>query len=106
MATDNQNKANQAEVAATQNLEVVLELTPAQHEALKLMDKSDDIKSIAKSALDARIKGAFKYYAERIEKNAAELYDNSSRRGAKWDISKDEYLKLAVQTVSSVMQKL
>jgi hypothetical protein len=36
----------------------------------------------------------------------AEIYDNSSRRGAKWDISKDEYLKQAARESLAILAEL
>jgi hypothetical protein len=75
-------------------MQITITLTDAQESALFMMGKDEDAQqAIAQSTFTARIKGDFKRYREAENKVNAEIYDNSSRRGAKWPVSKDEYLK-------------
>ena len=75
-------------------MQITITLTDAQESALYMMGKDEDAQqAIAQATFTARIKGDFKRYREAENKVNAEIYDNSSRRGAKWPVSKDEYLR-------------
>jgi len=75
-------------------MQITITLTDAQESALFMMGKDEDQQAaIAQATFTARVKGDFKRYREAENKVNAELYDNSSRCGAKWPESKDEYLK-------------
>jgi hypothetical protein len=86
---------------------ITVTLTEAQEAALYMMGKDEDAQSaMAQATFNARVKGDFKRYREAEYKVNAEIYDNSSRRGAKWDISKDEYLKQAARESLAVLAEL
>ena len=75
-------------------MEITITLSNAQESALSMMGKDEDAQqAIAQATFTARVKGDFKRYREAENKVNAEIYDNSSRRGAKWPVSKDEYLR-------------
>ena len=75
-------------------MQITITLTDAQESALYMMGKDEDAQqAIAQATFTARVKGDFKRYREAENKVNAEIYDNSSRRGAKWPVSKDEYLR-------------
>jgi hypothetical protein len=81
-------------------------LTAAQQKALKLMDKLDDRNKIAQGAIDARIKGAFKAYADKAEASLAKVYDDASRRGFKIDKAKDVFIAEYMREVKAVSVEL
>ena len=88
-------------------MEITITLTDAQESALFMMGKDEDQQAaIAHAAFTARIKGDFKRYREAEYKVNAEIYDNSSRRGAKWPVSKDDYLKTRAQESSDIIAQL
>jgi hypothetical protein len=82
-------------------------LTDAQESALYVLGKDEDAQNaMAQSTFNARVRGDFKRFREAEAKVNAEIYDNSSRRGAKWDISKDEYLKQAARESLAILAEL
>jgi hypothetical protein len=82
-------------------------VSDAQESALYMMGKDEDAQTaLAQSTFNARVKGDFKRHRVAETKVNAEIYDNSSRRGAKWDISKDAYLKQAAQESRDVLTEL
>ena len=82
-------------------------LTDAQESALYMMGKDEDAQqAMAQATFNARVKGDFKRYRVAEHKVNAAIYDDSSRRGAKWDISKDEYLKQAARESLAVLAEL
>ena len=86
---------------------ITITLTDAQESALYMMGKDEDAQSaMAQATFNARVKGDFKRYREAEYKVNAAIYDDSSRRGAKWDISKDEYLKQAARESLAVLAEL
>ena len=88
-------------------MQITITLTDAQESALYMMGKDEDQQvAIAQATFTARIKGDFKRYREAENKVNAEIYDNSSRRGAKWPVSKDEYLKTQAQESSDIIAQL
>ena len=88
-------------------MELIINITEAQAAALHMMGKDEDAQqAIAQSTFSARVKGDFKRYREAENKVNAEIYDNSSRRGAKWPVSKDEYLKAQCKESLSVLAEL
>jgi len=88
-------------------MQITIALTDAQESALFMMGKDEDQQvAIAQATFTARIKGDFKRYREAEYKVNAEIYDNSSRRGAKWPISKDEYLKTQAKDSLAILAKL
>ena len=75
-------------------MDITITISDAQESALYMMGKDEDAQqAIAQATFTARVKGDFKRYREAENKVNAEIYDNSSRRGAKWPVSKDEYLR-------------
>ena len=75
-------------------MDITITISEAQESALFMMGKDEDAQqAIAQATFTARVKGDFKRYREAENKVNAEIYDNSSRRGAKWPVSKDEYLR-------------
>jgi len=88
-------------------MQITITLTDAQEAALFMMGKDEDAQqAIAQSTFTARVKGDFKRYREAENKVNAEIYDNSSRRGAKWPVSKDEYMKTQAQESSDLLVQL
>lgn len=90
--------ANQNEVAeqvVREGMVAMVELNQAQADAVSMMGRSEELDAIARATLSARIKGDFKRYREAETKVNSQIYDDSSRRGAKWPMSKDEFLKSA-----------
>jgi len=88
-------------------MRITFTLTDAQEAALFMMGKDEDQQAaIAHATFTARIKGDFKRYREAENKVNAELYDNSSRRGAKWSVSKDEYLKTQAKDSLAILAEL
>jgi len=88
-------------------MQITITLTDAQEAALFMMGKDEDAQqSIAQATFTARIKGDFKRYREAENKVNAEIYDNSSRRGAKWPVSKDEYLKTQAKDSLAILAEL
>ena len=87
--------------------EMKFHITDAQESALFMMGKDEDQQTaIAQATFTARIKGDFKRYREAENKVNAEIYDNSSRRGPKWPVSKDEYMKTQAQESSDLLVQL
>ena len=88
-------------------MQITITLTDAQESALYMMGKDEDAQqAIAQSTFTARVKGDFKRYREAETKVNAAIYDNSSRRGAKWSESKDDYLKRMAQESLAVIAEL
>ena len=87
--------------------EMKFHITDAQESALFMMGKDEDQQAaIAQATFTARIKGDFKRYREAEKKVNAAIYDDSSKRGAKWSESKDDYLKRMAQESKDVMDEL
>jgi hypothetical protein len=87
--------AEQGVEAKSEAVIALVELSTAQAAAIGIMGKREELDTIARATLAARIKGDFKRYREAEAKVNAQIYDDSSRRGAKWPMSKDAYLKEA-----------
>ena len=86
---------------------ITITITDAQESALFMMGKDEDAQqSIAQSTFTARVKGDFKRYREAENKVNAAIYDDSSRRGAKWSVSKDEYLKAQAKESLEILAQL
>ena len=98
------NQTNNTAAVVVEPTVVLVELSQAQARAMHMMgfdaEKRD---AVAKATLSARIKGDFKRYREAEAKVNAQIYDNSSKRGAKWDISKDEFLKQSAKDSAGIM---
>jgi hypothetical protein len=88
-------------------MQITITITEAQEAALFMMGKDEDQQAaIAQATFTARIKGDFKRYREAENKVNAAIYDDSSRRGAKWPVSKDEYLKTQSRESLSILAEL
>jgi len=88
-------------------MQITITLTEAQAAALFMMGKDEDQQvAIAQATFTARIKGDFKRYREAEHRVNAAIYDNSSRRGAKWPVSKDEYLKTQAKDSLAILAEL
>ena len=88
-------------------MQITITLTEAQEAALFMMGKDEDQQAaIAQATFTARVKGDFKRYREAEYKVNAELYDNSSRCGAKWSVSKDEYLRVRAKDSLAILAEL
>jgi hypothetical protein len=88
-------------------MQITITLTDAQETALYMMGKDEDAQqAIAQSTFTARVKGDFKRYREAEKKVNAGIYDDSSKRGAKWSESKDDYLKRMAQESLAVIAEL
>jgi hypothetical protein len=88
-------------------MQITITLTDAQESALFMMGKDEDAQqAIAQSTFTARVKGDFKRYREAEKKVNAAIYDDSSKRGAKWPESKDDYLKRMAQESLAVIAEL
>ena len=88
-------------------MQITITLTEAQEAALFMMGKDEDQQvAIAQATFTARIKGDFKRYREAEYKVNAAIYDDSSRRGAKWPVSKDEYLKTQAKDSLAILAEL
>ena len=88
-------------------MQITITLTEAQEAALFMMGKDEDQQvAIAQATFTARIKGDFKRYREAENKVNANIYDDSSRRGAKWPVSKDEYLKTQAKDSLAILAQL
>ena len=88
-------------------MQITITLTDAQESALYMMGKDEDQQvAIAQATFTARIKGDFKRYREAENKVNAAIYDDSSRRGAKWPVSKDEYLKTQAKDSLAILAEL
>jgi hypothetical protein len=88
-------------------MQITITLTDAQESALFMMGKDEDAQqAIAQSTFTARVKGDFKRYREAEKKVNAAIYDDSSKRGAKWSESKDDYLKRMAQESLAVIAEL
>jgi hypothetical protein len=101
------DQANNPAAVVVEPTIVLVALSQAQARAMHMMGfdaaKRD---AVAKATLGARIKGDFKRYREAEAKMIAQVYDNSSKRGAKWDISKDEFLKQSAKDSAAIMVEL
>ena len=88
-------------------MQITITLTDAQESALFMMGKDEDAQqAIAQSTFTARVKGDFKRYREAEKKVNAAIYDDSSKRGAKWSESNDDYLKRMAQESLAVIAEL
>ena len=88
-------------------MQITITLSDAQESALFMMGKDEDAQqAIAQSTFTARVKGDFKRYREAEKKVNAAIYDDSSKRGAKWSESKDDYLKRMAQESLAVIAEL
>lgn len=88
-------------------MDITITISEAQESALFMMGKDEDAQqAIAQATFAARVKGDFKRYREAENKVNAEIYDNSSRRGAKWPVSKDEYLKAQSRESLEILAQL
>jgi hypothetical protein len=88
-------------------MQITITITDAQESALFMMGKDEDAQqAIAQSTFTARVKGDFKRYREAEKKVNAAIYDDSSKRGAKWSESKDDYLKRMAQESLAVIAEL
>ena len=78
-------------------MEITVVLNATQVAALKMAGKDDVevIESMVLAASKARVKGIFKAFRDAESKVNAEIYDTSSRRGAKWPVDKDTFLRQA-----------
>jgi hypothetical protein len=86
---------------------ITITLSDAQEAALFMMGKNEDAQlSIAQATFTARIKGDFKRYRVAEYKVNAAIYDDSSRRGAKWPVSKDEYLRTQATESREILAQL
>jgi hypothetical protein len=83
-------------------------LSEAQVAALKMAGKDDVevVESMIQAAAKARVKGIFTAFRAAEEKVNTEIYDNSSRRGAKWPVDKDTFLKQASKDSAAIYAKL
>jgi hypothetical protein len=89
------------------SMQITITITDAQESALFMMGKDEDAQqAIAQSTFTARVKGDFKRYREAEKKVNAAIYDDSSKRGAKWSESKDDYLKRMAQESLAVIAEL
>ena len=88
-------------------MEFTIYTTEAQAVALNMMGRDEDAqRAIAQATFTARIKGDFKRYREAEKKVNAAIYDDSSKRGAKWNESKDDYLKRMAKESLAVIAQL
>lgn len=102
----NENKANQVEAIKAETTVVLYELSEAQSKAVEKMQKTAELTAIAKSVISSRIKGMYKGFKDGAEKGLAQVYDDSSRRGAKWDVSKADFIKKEMAEVNELFNKL
>jgi hypothetical protein len=105
MNTENTNKANQIEAVAAEKTVVLIELTDAQVNALKLLDKYEERDEMAISCLRSRIKGAMDAKVKGLEKACAANYDSLART-VKLPISKDDYIKQTMSEARSLLREL
>jgi hypothetical protein len=99
-------KANQIEAKSSEATVVLVELSPAQHQAMVKMDKINEKDSIARSVLSSRIKGMYKAYKDGAQKEIERIYDESARRGAKWPTSKAEFVRVEMASVNDLFNQL
>lgn len=81
-----------AELTGTEHV-VIVELSVAQVRALALTGKLEDVQAMGASVVKARIKSDLKAFRDKQDALNAAIYDDSSRRGAKWPVTKDEFIK-------------
>lgn len=106
MSTTAENVVNQVEANKAVENVVLIDLTDAQAKALVSMDKASEKGSIAKSVFASRIKGMYKAYKDSAEKELSKMYDDASRRGAKFPKDKATFLKDEMATVNQLFNQL
>jgi len=89
-------------------MEITIVLNDAQVAALKMAGKDDVevVESMIQAAAKARVKGIFVSFRAAEDRVNAEIYDGSSRRGAKWPVDKDTFLKQAGKDSAAIFAKL
>lgn len=106
-STKDELKANQVAAVKAENTVVLVELTQAQSNAIQKLGKtSDEVNAIAKSVLGSRIKGMVKAYRDGAETELGKMYDDASRRGAKFPVDKDTFLKAEMAEVNALFNRL
>lgn len=85
---------------------VLVELTEAQVKAVAKMNKDTEIDSIGRSVIASRIKGMYKAYKDGAEKGLALLYDDAARRGAKWEQTKNEFIRSEMTEINELFNRL
>jgi len=105
--TKEQLKENQIEAVKAEACVVLVELSVAQYNAIQKLGKtSDEVNAIAKSVLGSRIKGMVKAYRDGAETELGKMYDDASRRGAKFPVDKDTFLKAEMAEVNALFNRL
>ena len=88
-------------------MQITITITEAQEAALFMMGKDEYAQqSIAQSTFASRVRGDFKQYRKAENRVNTEIYDDSSRRGAKWPVTKDEYLKTQMKDSLALLEQL
>jgi hypothetical protein len=100
-------QANRSEAIKAEDNVVLVELSAAQINAISKLGKtSQEVNAIAKSVLGSRIKGMVKAYRDGAETELGKMYDDASRRGAKFPVDKDTFLKAEMAEVNALFNRL
>lgn len=103
---DTNVKANQVEAVKAERTVVLVELSEAQEKALVFMGKLNEKDSITRSVLSSRIKGMYKGYKDGAQKELEKMYDEASRRGAKFPVDKAEFISKEMAAVNDLFNRL
>lgn len=84
------------------------ELTEGQTAAVAGMSLSKpySAESIARAAFSARLKSDYKRFVEGAQKETEKLYDSASMRGAKWSVSKKQFVDEYMSEANSILNRL
>ena len=102
-----EQKAILAEAKQAESTVVLVELSTIQQQVITKLGKTpDEVNAIAKSVLASRIKGMLKAYKDSAEGELGKMYDDASRRGAKFPVDKDTFLKAEMSEVNALFNRL